>query len=282
MNTNTLSFRLLALVVSSWAHLGHTSLAATADSSPVSFSGYEVPNLKDRVKDLFPGFTGLKKSDLLPQEFGGTSFTGLVSRLLGEALNRQFEGLNSKQIIYYIEGPKNQTLGLVHTATSEWAGQLVHTILYYSPGGTVKRVEVDGLPQKVAKEFSDLASLEQFKGHQTEDFEVIRGRKGRIVSKGTFLAKVRRPKSAEAKTAFEKVLRSVRFSAAFMDVAYFITQHPDQADQLTQEFPEGLELTGGMPSSGPEAFVDKKNIASPIDGKPFHPETESSTTPWKQ
>jgi hypothetical protein len=93
-----------------------------------------------------------------------------------------------------------------------------------------------------------------------------------MVSKGAFLARAKRPKSQEARTAFEKVLRSVRFSAAFMDVAYFITQHPDQADKPTQEFPEGIQLTSGTPTTGPEAFVDKKNIANPIDGKPFHPE----------
>ncbi len=295
MNTNITTHSFLLGFMSLFSSMSYSGLSVAeapivkhsieAIRKPASntnvISGYEIPNLKNRMASIFPQATYSKKSDLLPSNFGGTSFTGLVARLLGEGLNKQFEGLNTKQIIYYgIE--KDQTVGLAHAATSEFAGQLLHTIVFYTPGGTVKKVEVDGINEKIQSEFKADNILDQFAGYPTEDFEVIRGRKGKIVSRGTFLSKVKRPKSSEGRQIFEKVLRSVRYSAAFMDVAYFITQHPDQADKPTQEFPEGIELTNATPTSGPEAFVDKKNIASPIDGNPFHPEQDSESSSSEQ
>ena len=197
---------------------------------------------------------------------------GLVGRLLGEAPNRHHEGIQTRRNMYFAEGENKNVLALAHGSKFEHGRsgtpeEVFDVVVFYTPGGTVLKVDVTPLSLSLSEEFKKDNILGQFEGHTTESFEVIRGRRGRLVSKGHFLTKSRKPKSAEGRVLFEKILRSIRFNAAFMDVAYFITQHPDRADISIQEFPDHIEVTKGMPESGPEAFVKNKNLSSPIDGK---------------
>ena len=127
--------------------------------------------------------------------------------------------------------------------------------------GTVRDLKVVGLPDPQLKALNDGKYLEQFKGHATEDFEVTIGKKGRIKSRGIFYSHVRYPGPTPLRKTFERIVRSMRYNASFMDVAFFITQHPDLAaeDRLAK-----IE-----PVSGPEAFIKnrKAEAEDPFDKK---------------
>jgi hypothetical protein len=252
----------------------------TTETAPVVIEGVILPRAKEQFGQIVGNVKTVRQSQLLPLNFGGTTFMGLVGRLLGEAPNRHHEGIQTRRNIYFAEGElkssaeseSKNVLALAHGSKFDHGRsgspeEVFDVVVFYTPGGTVLKVDVTPLPPSLAEEFKKDNILGQFEGHTTESFEVIRGRRGRLVSKGHFLTKARKPKSAEGRVLFEKILRSIRFNAAFMDVAYFITQHPDRADISIQEFPDQIEVTKGMPSTGPEAFVKDKNLSSPIDGK---------------
>lgn len=244
------------------------SMTSATDQQPTELPGVVIPKMGEKFSEILVGVKSVREQQLLPLNYGGTTFIGLVGRLLGEAINRTHEGIYTRRHVYFAEDEKKNVLGVAHGSRAELVPQNpFDVVVFYSPGGTVLKVEAYPLPEKVKSDFEKENILGQFKGHTTESFEVIRGRRGKLVSKGVFLTKARRPTNSEARAYFEKILRSVRFNAAFMDVAFFITQHPDKADIPVQEFPDHIGITKGMPEAGPEAFVRDKKMASPIDGK---------------
>ena len=122
--------------------------------------------------------------------------------------------------------------------------------------------------EAIQKEFQAQGILDQFVGKNPENFEVVLGRKGRVKSRAAFLSQAKRPHSAEGRAYFEKLMRSLRFNTAFMDVAYFITQHPDLADKTSDSGSSVQLKASAMPLSGPEAYAQahQGDGSNPIDG----------------
>ncbi len=247
--------------------------AVAANRNPYSVDepireGVRLQNATEALRAVFPSMTSIREEVLLPLTNGGTSLTGLVSRLLGEAPSREYEGLRTKRYMYHaLENSK--MLGHAHGSSFELNGQVVDVFVFFDRDGIVRQVNANGLPPAVAATLSSGGFLKQFEGRSTEDFEFIRGRRGRVLSKGEMLTQSKRP-SGEARIYFDRILRSVRFNAAFMDVAHFITNHPDLADKTTKDFPEEIQVTKDTPQTGPEAFARAQTLGgSPIDGKPL-------------
>jgi hypothetical protein len=229
-----------------------------------------IPTHQQELKRLFPEATDFKEVDFLPFDKGGTSFTGLVTRLLGVGLDREHEGLRTRRF-YYLALEKNRPIGVAHGSSfqsSAAQAEVIDVWTFYTIGGTLREVQIHGLKAGLLKEIADFGFLKQFEGKSTEDFEVITGRKGRVRSRGALFKSIRYPPGQQAKAVSEKIFRSLRFNAAFMDVAFFITQHPDLADRVMEDFPEEISVVKGQPVSGPEAFVSDKAGGSPIDGSP--------------
>ena len=229
--------------------------------------GLRVPDFLNYMKQAYPEATTFKESELLPAYYGGSSFLGLVSRLYGEGLHNETEGLRVRRFLYHAF-KDDKPVGVAHGSSAEVQGNSFNVIVLYTPGGTIKEVRTENIPANTLKELVDGGYLKQFAGHQTEEFEVTLGRKGRIKSRGAFLTSNRKPGNSTTRAYYDKILRSVRVNAAFMDVAYFITQHPDLADQGGDH----PDLTPGAPETGPEAFARSNasdHGSSPIDGKPF-------------
>jgi hypothetical protein len=224
-----------------------------ADPSEI-IEGPQLPHYSEELKKIFPSADSFKISDVLPLQAGGTSFVGLVARLLGEGPDRTLEGLHTRRYIY-IALEKDKAVGVAHGSTINVGASSVDVFVYYSAGGTIRQVQLLRASDTLMRELTSGGYLKQFEGFTTEDFEMIRGRRHRIKSKGAFFAKVHKPGSGALRNSFDKIIRAVRFNAAFMDVAYFITQHPDMADQPLEEFPDEVKVTTGVPLSGPEAFA---------------------------
>lgn len=242
-------------------------IGATAHAAPTSAPDRAVRDgarLKDAdtaLKRVFPGTTAIREQTLLPLDSGGTSLMGLIVRLFGERPDGEFEGISTKRFVYHAMS-NDQKIGLAHGSSVQVEGATIDVFIYYAPDGTVREVQVEGLPEPIFASLRDGKYLDQFRGHSPEDFEVTIGKKGRIKARGSFYNEVRRP-GGVARTAFEKIFRAVRYNAAFMDVAYFITQHPDLADEQ--------KISPIQVTSGPEAFVKNRATPSPTipPGSPF-------------
>jgi hypothetical protein len=234
------------------------------------------PRLKDfgaQLKMLFPESTTQKEIDFLPLTYGGTTFIGLLTRLFGEGVDRSREGLKTRRYIYQaLKG--DEPVGVAHGSDFILGSNKVDVFVFYTAGGTIKEVRVNGLPSSVEDTLKKGGFLTQFIGHTTAEFEIIRGKRGRIRSRGAFLSLVKKPTDAQSRPYFEKLYRSVRYNCAFMDVAFFITRHPDLADKSNQAFPSEVEVSSGKSSTGPEAFVNAQVNHDPMSGKPIADEDD--------
>lgn len=241
-----------------------TSVQAVDESQIINT--VKVPQVADLLRTHFPKMTKVEEISFLPWNQGGTSFTGLVTRLLGAGLDPEFEGLRARRY-FYIAYEGKIPLGVAHASSDTVGPHQIDTSVIYTAGGTVVDVIVHGLPKSVENDFEKSKILNQFLNRSTEDFEVILGRKGRIRSKGAMFKALKYPPSSESRNYFEKIFRSLRFNTAFMDVAFFITQHPDLADKTSDD---GTEEVAGTEASeeSPESFVRGKERGAAIDGKP--------------
>jgi hypothetical protein len=226
----------------------------------------KVPQVEVLLKQHFPRMTRFEEISFLPWNQGGTSFTGLVTRLLGTGLDPEFEGIRARRF-FYVAYEGKIPLGAAHASSDSVGSRQIDTSVIYTAGGTLIDVKVQGLPNSVESDFEKSKTLQQFIGRSTEDFEVILGRKGRLRSKGAMFKALKYPASTESRNYFEKIFRSLRFNTAFMDVAFFITQHPDLADKTSSDGTE--EVSGNdVSSESPESFVRGRERGAAIDGKP--------------
>ena len=188
--------------------------------------GPKISDYQTRLKTLFPEATSFKELTFLPSENGGSSLMGLIHRLLGEQVQRNFEGLKTRRFIY-LAMLKDQPIGLAHASTTEVGNNLIDVVVYYDANGTIRDLQIEKAPPDVLAALQKGGYLTQFAGKTSEDFEFVLGRRGRIKSRGPFLSQSRKPAAAPVRTYFDKIMRSVRFNTAFMEVAYFIVQHPE-------------------------------------------------------
>lgn len=214
------------------------------------------PRLQSRealFKELFPTMTRVEESSMLPEQFGGTSLLGLVNRLLGEAISKDHEGLQVRRFTY-TSFEKQKVLGLCHGSGRELSPtQVIQVFVCYTPDGKIMRVWIEGLAEEQQKALPADA-WEPFKGYQVQEFEVRRGKKGRVRGYGRALTELRNPKNKKVDDKlWSAVLRAVKFNAAFMDVSYFITQHPDLSSHG--------RLEADVDDSAPEAQFEVKEGA---------------------
>lgn len=227
--------------------------------------GSRVPDFKNTLKALYPELSSFEERAFYPLHSGGTTLMGLVSRLLGEAPRSEFEGLRTQRYFYMLKDANNRVQKIVHGSAFTHDNNTYDVFVAYTPNGVIEKIWAPQFPEKVHGEFEGKGIWAQFNGKSGDDFEVQRkkvSRRKSITIRPALLASAKRPASNEGRALFEKTLRSLRFNVSFMDVAYFITQHPDLADQSDEGFPENVAVTTGTPLSGPEAFVRERASTS--------------------
>jgi hypothetical protein len=121
----------------------------------------------------------------------------------------------------------DQIIGVAHASEIDSGANRADVVVAYEKDGTIKDIQVTNLPQTILARFEKEGYLKQFLGRNPDDFHVTLGRKGRIKSRGAFFAEARRPADQESRQWFDKIARAVRYNSAFMEVAYFIAQHPE-------------------------------------------------------
>lgn len=231
-----------------------------------ALEGVRIPDFAALLKKHFPASNAFQAIDFLPLKNGGTSFTGLVTRLLGVGLDRTFEGLRTRRY-FYVASQNNTPIGVAHGSSDTYGAKQIDVIVVYTAGGTIKEVMVQGLPKNVEADLEKGSYLKQFQDKSTEDFEVTLGKRGRIKARGSIFRILRYPPQSETRAYFEKIFRCLRFNTSFMDVAFFITQHPDLAEKTSDDGSTEELKTGEASEASPESFVKGKDQGSPIDGK---------------
>ena len=237
-----------------------------AENSPSSVDGVRMPDFENRMRSVFPQATSARETSILPAEFGGTSLMGLVSRLLGEHVDREHEGLNIRRYIYKaLEG--DRVMGLGHASSFDAKETTAQVFVFYEPGGSIRNVKVEGIPSSALADLERGGYLEQFSGRSSEDFEVTLGRRGRIKSRAPFLGQAKKPASQPLRSYFDKIMHSVRFNTAFMEIAYFIAQHPTETPR-----PETAFLSTGGQTIFQNPFQGGSPVASPApNASPLQP-----------
>lgn len=234
--------------------------ASKANAPYPVFEGPRLANFQTELKRLFPRADKVIERPFLPRTSGGTTFTGLVNRLLGESTHSELESIDLRRYIY--EAYKgDQLLGVAHSSEYENKDRpKVRVDVFYDTEGVIRDMKIGGIPENVLKEFHAKGYLSQFVGHKPEDFEIKRNRRGHISKTGNFLSAYKKPVSAELKKFFDSLVRTVRYNAAFMDVAFFITQHPNLDN-------DSQRLRVMAAKNGPEGYVSSTRvIENPTDG----------------
>lgn len=235
--------------------------------APAAQPGPRIQAYQTHLKEIFPSALRFEEKALLPSQSGGTTMMGLVSRLLGDMPSPRSEGLRSERFIYQAFD-KEKTVGAAHGSLAYVDTQVIPVFAYYDAFGRIIEVRAESLPAAVQKDFAANQTLKQFTGKNLEDFEVTRGKKGRIKSLAPVMSQLRRPGNAESRRYFDAIVRSMRFNASFMDIAHFMTQHPELADHIVAELSSSdgrtTALNPSVSPTGPEAFVREKETTSPF------------------
>lgn len=239
----------LFFTISAWGAQKEDTLSL----KKVVVSGPRLLDYRASVKEIFPEASHIRETSLLPAESGGSSLVGLVARLLGESPNKETEGLNTRRYIYRIYSGEKQ-IGVAHGSSVFIDGRPINVFVFYEEEGPIRNVLVENLPEKIKPQMD--AHFKQFLGLSPEDFEVLRGKRGRVKSKGAFFSKVRRPSNSTEALYFDRIARSVRFNASFMDVAHFIIQHSSEDSSE--------RIIASEPVSGPEAFIKSLEAKSSV------------------
>jgi len=239
--------------------MGGHSLQATSRSSDKKpgievTDGPKISNYESVVKSVFSDAKKIEETAFLPRTSGGSTFVGLVRRLLGEITHREYESIDMQRYIYKAFDRDGELLGVVHASEFESGiNPKVRVDIFYDTNGVVKDLKLEGVPNDVLSSLHKDGSLAQFLNATPEDFEIKRNRRGRISKKGEFLRKQKFPPSKRVRKYYESIVRAVRFNAAFMDVSFFITQHPNLDKNSRQ-------VRVNLSQGGPEAYVSSAKI----------------------
>lgn len=257
----------LFLVLATASGVARAQQNSVPVQAPTAQPGPRLDSYQAKLKEIFPSALRFDEKPLLPSESGGTTMMGLVSRLLGDMPSPRGEGIRSRRFIYQVFD-KEKTVGAAHGSHAFVDAQAIPVFAYYDAFGRIIEVRVDSLPASVQKDFAANQTLKQFTGKTLEDFEVVRGKKGRIKTLAPVMSQMKRPGNSESRRYFDAIVRSLRFNASFMDIAHFMTQHPELADHIVAELTSSdgriTALNPSISPTGPEAFVREKETTSPF------------------
>ena len=150
-------------------------------------------------------------------------------------------------------------MGVSHGSSVDADGILINVVVHYDADANVKGVEILDAPEEVAAAVKSHKFLDQFKGYATEDFQVKyeKHRRRLISHQGRALKEIKTPSTGVVKNYFDRILRSVRYNVAFVDVAYFISRLPmmDTQSRRISSVSKG--------AGSPEAMVESAKMTSP-------------------
>jgi hypothetical protein len=198
---------------------------ATATEALRVVNGPRMGGYEKELRKIYPDASKVEEYSFLPREWGGISLMGLIGRLVGDRAHREFESINTRRYIYRAYQGKN-VIGVAHGSTTDAPQSQMDVFVFYNPDTSIRDVRVDRVPGTILSRLEEGGYLKQFLNRPAEDFTVQIGRRGRITDWGAFVRQARRPADKETSGYFNSIMRTVRFNAAFVEVGYFIGQHP--------------------------------------------------------
>jgi hypothetical protein len=207
------------------------SLSSRAQEASTKADGFRITNgprmgaYQNELKKIYPEASKIEEYSFVPREWGGISLMGLIGRLVGDRAHREYESINTRRYIYRAYKGKD-VIGVAHGSTTDAPTSAVDVFVFYNPDTSIRDVRVDRVPGTVLERLEQGGYLKQFLNRPAEDFTVQIGRRGRITNWGNFARQARRPSDKETSNYFNSIFRTVRFNAAFVEVGYFIGQHP--------------------------------------------------------
>ena len=189
--------------------------------------GIKIPSYQEALKKVYVDATRFEEVKIDPSKSGGSTLMGLIGRLMGGSPNSQFEGMGVQRYVY--PAFKGDTLiGVSHGSTIDVDGKLINVFVHYNADANLKEVEVTEAPETVLALLKSGNYLSQFRGYSTEDFQTTYEKKRRklITHSGRALRLMKWPQESVAKNYFDKILRSLKYNVAFVDIAYFISRLP--------------------------------------------------------
>lgn len=207
--------------------LSNTSWAqsTTPIISDSIIEGTRLNNYEAELKRVYPLSTRVEEYSFVPVKWGGISLMGLIGRLVGDRAHT-FESMNTRRYIYRAYQDTN-VIGISHGSSIETQpNQPIDLFVFYNTDSSIRDVRLDRAPTSVYDSLQQGGYLQQFLNRPTEDFTVTIGKRGVVKDWGAFSKQARRPKDKTLATYFDKILRSMRFNAAVVEVTYFIGQHP--------------------------------------------------------
>jgi hypothetical protein len=230
----------------------------SASYADATNEGYRIKNYQDVLKKVYVDATRFEELKVDPTKSGGSTLMGLISRLMGSTPNSTFEGMGVQRYIYSAFKGK-ALLGVSHGSSVDADGILINVVVHYDADANVKGVEILDAPEEVAAAVKSHKFLDQFKGYATEDFQVKyeKHRRRLISHQGRALKEIKTPSTGIVKNYFDRILRSVRYNVAFVDVAYFISRLPmmDTQSRRISSVSKG--------AGSPEAMVESARMTSP-------------------
>jgi hypothetical protein len=207
-------------------------LAVSVHAAEVTHPGTRLSNYESELRRVYPQASKIEEYSFVPAQWGGISLMGLIGRLVGDRAS-PFENINTRRYLYRAYKGKN-VLGVTHGSSTLSDAGPIDLFVYYNADSSVRDVRLDRAPTGVVSQLAEGGYLKQFLNRPTDDFTVTIGKRGRVTNWGNFSREARRPKEKELASYFDRIVRSMRFNAAFVEVAYFIGQHP-QADEQTAQ-----------------------------------------------
>lgn len=220
--------------------------------------GFRIPSYQEALKQIYVDASRFEEIKIDPTKSGGSTLMGLIGRLLGGATNSQFEGMGVQRYVYPAFNGKD-LIGVSHGSAIDVDGKVINVIVHYDADANLKSVDVTDAPDKIIAQLKSGNYLSQFKGYATEDFQTSYEKKRRklIRHNGRALTLMKWPQESVARGYFEKILRSLRYNVAFVDIAYFISRLP------MMDFSSRRISSVAKAAGSPEAMSDATSLSSP-------------------
>lgn len=217
-----------------------------------------ITDYESSLKNIHQGATKVEEIKIDPTQSGGSTLMGLVGRSMGTSPSSEFEGMGINRYIYAASKGK-ELVGVSHGSTIEVSGKPLHVIVHYDSSANLKAIDVKEAPAGVMVALKSGNYLDQLKGYSTEDFATKYERKRRrtITHRGRALKELKYPSGGEVREYFEKIVRSLKYNVAFVDIAYFISKLP-MMDLQSRRISSIARSAGS-----PEAIVESTTLTSP-------------------